>query len=166
MAKYLFKRLLHGLVSIVIVVAIVMVMIYSLLDRNLIFAQDSTYSHMANNAKVTYRYQRWEEYGYLDYVTYSDYLNQLVKQGTIDADTRSKKKRQNGKIALLCARMVFFLLFRKAIPVLNDIQKNGDFIWFKADNGLFPDGRQIYKGRWIVFQLFFFAEVFIKRAKR
>ena len=97
MAKYLFKRLLHGLVSIVIVVAIVMVMIYSLLDRNLIFAQDSTYSHMANNAKVTYRYQRWEEYGYLDYVTYSDYLNQLVKQGTIDADTRSKAVALNRK---------------------------------------------------------------------
>ena len=99
MAKYLFKRLLHGLVSIIIVVAIVMIMIYSMLDRNLIFAQDSTYSHMANNSKVTYRFQKWEEYGYLDYVTYSDYLNQLVKEGTIDEDTRSKAVALNRKQA-------------------------------------------------------------------
>ena len=99
MAKYLFKRLLHGLVSIIIVVAIVMIMIYSMLDRNLIFAQDSTYSHMANNSKVTYRFQKWEEYGYLDYVTYSDYLNQLVKEGTIDEDIRSKAVALNRKQA-------------------------------------------------------------------
>ena len=99
MAKYLFKRLLHGLVSIIIVVAIVMIMIYSMLDRNLIFAQDSTYSHMANNSKVTYRFQKWEEYGYLDYVTYSDYLTQLVKEGTIDEDIRSKAVALNRKQA-------------------------------------------------------------------
>ena len=76
-----------------------MIMIYSMLDRNLIFAQDSTYSHMANNSKVTYRFQKWEEYGYLDYVTYSDYLNQLVKEGTIDEDIRSKAVALNRKQA-------------------------------------------------------------------
>ena len=32
MTKYLFKRLLHGLVSVVIVVGCVMTMIYSLMD--------------------------------------------------------------------------------------------------------------------------------------
>ena len=51
MTKYLFKRLLHGLVSVVIVVGCVMTMIYSLMDRNLIFAQDTTYSHQSNNQK-------------------------------------------------------------------------------------------------------------------
>ena len=51
MTKYLFKRLLHGLVSVVIVVGCVMTMIYSLMDRNLIFAQDATYSHQSNNQK-------------------------------------------------------------------------------------------------------------------
>ena len=34
-------------------------------------------------------YQRWEEYGYLDYVTYNDYLNQLVQDGELDEETRS-----------------------------------------------------------------------------
>ena len=67
MTKYLFKRLLHGLVSVVIVVGCVMTMIYSLMDRNLIFAQDATYSHQSNNQKKVYKYQKWETYGYLDY---------------------------------------------------------------------------------------------------
>jgi len=89
MTKYLLKRLLFGVFSIIIVVAIVMIMIYSLLDRNLIFAQDTVYSHQANNQKTTYKYQKWEEYGYLDYVTYSDYLSLLVDNGEIDEETRS-----------------------------------------------------------------------------
>ena len=67
-----------------------MTMIYSLMDRNLIFAQDATYSHQSNNQKKVYKYQKWETYGYLDYVTYADYLNALKAKGEIDEDTRSK----------------------------------------------------------------------------
>ena len=89
MVKYLFKRLLQGLVSVVIVVVCVMVMIYSLMDRTLIFAKDTNYSHQSNNQKVAYRYEKWETYGYLDYVTYADYLNDLTVKGEIDEDTRS-----------------------------------------------------------------------------
>lgn len=59
-------------------------------DRNLIFAQDATYSHQSNNQKKVYKYQKWETYGYLDYVTYADYLNALKAKGEIDEDTRSK----------------------------------------------------------------------------
>lgn len=88
MAKYLLKRLLHGLLSIIVVVAIVMIMIYSLLDRNLVFAADPVYTKMANNQKEAYKYRLWEEYGYLDYVTYADYINELCNNGTIDEETR------------------------------------------------------------------------------
>lgn len=89
MAKYLFNRVLHGLFSIVIVVAIVMILIYSLMNRDLVFANDPTYSHQNNNAKIVYKYQKWEEYGYLDYVTYADWLTELVTKGEIDEETRS-----------------------------------------------------------------------------
>ena len=41
MTKYLINRILRGICSIVIVVGIVMVMVYSALARNLIFAADS-----------------------------------------------------------------------------------------------------------------------------
>ncbi len=88
MTKYLLKRLLHGLVSVCVVVAIVMIMIYSLLNRDRVFATDSTYTHTANNGQIAYSYQKWEEYGYLDYVSYADYLMELVESGEIDAETR------------------------------------------------------------------------------
>ena len=90
MAKYLLKRIIFGLLSVMIVVAVVMVMIYSLLNRDLVFAQDSVFSHQANNQKEAYKYQKWEEYGYLDYVTYADYINALLKQGDIDEEIKKK----------------------------------------------------------------------------
>lgn len=88
MTKYLIKRVIHGAISIVIVVGIVMMLIYSLMDRNLIFASDSNYSHQKNNQKVTYRYQKWEDYGYLNYVSYADYLNELKDKGEISEEDR------------------------------------------------------------------------------
>ena len=88
MAKYLCKRILHGLFSIVCVVAIVMIMIYSIMDRNLIFAKDTNFNHQNNNGKIVYKYQKWEEYGYLDYVTYADWLVSLVDAGEINETTR------------------------------------------------------------------------------
>lgn len=89
MAKYFLKRLLHGAVAIIIVVAVVMVMIYSLLDRNLVFAMDELYTKQNNNQKVSYRYTKWEQYGYMDYVTYQEYLTDLVNSGEMDEETRS-----------------------------------------------------------------------------
>lgn len=89
MAKYLLKRLLHGLLSVIVVVMLIMIMIYSLLDRNLVFAQDPTYTKQQNNQKTAYKYQKWEEYGYLDYVPYADYMNALAASGEIDEETRS-----------------------------------------------------------------------------
>ena len=86
MVKYLFKRLLHGAFSIFCVVGIVMMLIYSALDRNLIFASDTNYTHQSNNNKISYMYTKWEEYGYLDYVPYADWLQSLVQSGELSAE--------------------------------------------------------------------------------
>lgn len=67
----------------VIVVGIVMVMVYSALDRNLIFAADSMYTRVKSNAKEVYMMQQWERYGYVDYIPYSDYMRQLVRDDEI-----------------------------------------------------------------------------------
>ena len=60
MTKYVFRRLLHGLISIVIVVAIIMIMIYTLMNRNLIFAADPLFTKTANNQRIAYTYNNWE----------------------------------------------------------------------------------------------------------
>ena len=102
MTKYLLRRILHGIVSVCIVVGIVMVMIYSMLDRNQIFASDPQFSKVSNNDKTVYKYRTWKEYGYIDYITYADYLQKLTNDGVIDEETRSKaatigRKAENDK---------------------------------------------------------------------
>ena len=88
MKKYLIRRILHGLVSICLVVAIVMIMIYSLLNRDMIFAQDPQYTKVSNNQQVVYKYRNWQNYGYIDFLQYADYLQMLVNNGEIDEETR------------------------------------------------------------------------------
>ncbi len=90
MVKYLLKRILHAILSVIAVVMIVMILIYSLMNRQLIFSSDPVYAKTTNNAKQTYMLRKWEEYGYLDYVTYADYLQMLTDSGEIDEDTRAK----------------------------------------------------------------------------
>lgn len=89
MNKYLINRVIRGFLSIIIVIGIVMIMIYSLLDRNLIFANDAIYTKSANNQKEIYKYSKWEEYGYIDYVHYSEYCTALVKSGELTEDERA-----------------------------------------------------------------------------
>ena len=89
MGKYILKRLLHGAFSAVCVVLIVMVLIYSLLDRSTIFAGDPNYSKMQSNARITYEQSRYKVFGYVDYVPYADYVNALARSGEIDDETRS-----------------------------------------------------------------------------
>ena len=89
MGKYVVKRLLHGLFSIVMVILIVMILVYGLMDRMKIFKTDGQYTKQANNQRTTYMYQKWEEYGYLDYLPYNDYLTMLQESGEIDEATHS-----------------------------------------------------------------------------
>lgn len=87
MTKYLLSRVFRGALSVVIVVGIVMVMIYSCLDRNLIFANDPSFSHQKNNAQEVYKMQQWERYGYVDYIPYADYLTGLLSSGQISRES-------------------------------------------------------------------------------
>lgn len=93
MTKYLLKRLLHGLLSVVAVVALVMMLIYSLMDRNLIFANDPQYTKLNNNIKKIYQYQQWKAYGYIEYDNYDDFISRLHSTGEMsDSDYEAAKK--------------------------------------------------------------------------
>ena len=88
MTKYLIRRILHGIISIFIVVAIVMVMVYSMIDRNQVFAKDPMFTKVSNNKKIMYKYRKWQEFGYIDYITFSDYMQKLYQNGEVDEETR------------------------------------------------------------------------------
>ena len=85
MTKYLLSRILRGMLSIVIVIAIVMLMVYSLLDRNKVLGDD--YYKARNNDQIVKKYSTWENYGYVDFVPYDEYLKELLKVGDIDQET-------------------------------------------------------------------------------
>ena len=77
----------RGIISIILVVLIVMVLIYSLMNKESIFATDPVFSKQKMNNKVVYQYQQWEKYGYLDYVSYADWLKEELGKGNVsDAD--------------------------------------------------------------------------------
>ncbi len=83
MGRYLLWRIVRGLVSVVIVVGIVMVLVYSGLDRELVFASDPVYSKQASNGRTVYKMQQWEKYGYVDYIPYTEYLLAKVREGAL-----------------------------------------------------------------------------------
>ena len=83
MTKYLISRILRALFSVVLVIGIIMIMIYSFLDKQSIFANDPTYTKMKLNTKEVYMMQQWEKFGYLDYVPFADYLQDELKAGRL-----------------------------------------------------------------------------------
>ena len=85
MGRYIWGRILRGLLSVIAVVGIVMVLVYSCLDRQLVFAADPVYSKQTGNSREVYKMQQWEKYGYVDYVTYAEYLQSMVRDGELSA---------------------------------------------------------------------------------
>ena len=83
MTRYLLGRIVRGILSAFVVVAVVMVMIYSFLDKQSIFANDPAFAKQKSNAKQVYQMQEWERYGYLEYIPYGDYVQQQVNEGKI-----------------------------------------------------------------------------------
>lgn len=86
MTKYLLSRLLRGIVSIILVVLIVMLLIYTLMDRQQVVAGDSNWQKQSFNDRTVYEYQQWEKFGYLDYVSYSDWMQEQLNSGEITED--------------------------------------------------------------------------------
>lgn len=86
MTRYLISRILRSLFSVIVVVAVIMVLIYSSLPKQSIFAADPVFTKQKNNQKITYQMQQWERFGYLDYVPYADYLVELKKNGELSEE--------------------------------------------------------------------------------
>ena len=97
MTKYLIQRILKALISVIIVVGVVMVMIYSFLNKQSIFATDPVFTKQKSNAKEVYMMQQWELFGYLDYVPFSEYLLDEQRQGNLAAEDYSAAAKLGNK---------------------------------------------------------------------
>lgn len=86
MLKYFLQRVLRGCFSVVIAISVTMVILFVWMDKTQIFAEDEQYHKLSNNQKITYAYTMWEKYGYLDLVSYTDYVNALAVDGEISGE--------------------------------------------------------------------------------
>ena len=85
------------MISIIIVVGVVMVLIYSCLDKTMIFQGDPVYSKMKSNGKEVYMMQQWERFGYVDYIPYTDWLKELLMNDEIDQETYNSVSKFGNK---------------------------------------------------------------------
>jgi len=81
---YIWNRLLRSVISILIIMLIVFTMVYTLVPRDNIFFEDSTYRKLGGKSddKTEYVYSTWEKLGYLDYVRINDYCLTLYEAGS------------------------------------------------------------------------------------
>ena len=75
MGKYILKRLLKSVVSLFAVMSIIIVMIFELIPRNKIFANDPAYKKIRGDNKTVYTYQKYEQLGYLDFQRKPEYCS-------------------------------------------------------------------------------------------
>lgn len=82
MKKYILMRILRSILSLVAVVFIIMLLIFQLMDRNNIFMGSDLSAALVKqsgvNNKTLFKYRTWQEYGYLNYVSYNDYIVELA----------------------------------------------------------------------------------------
>ena len=80
MKNYMLKRILFSVFSLLVVIATVMLLVYTLINRNVIFQMDDTWNKKSSNDRTIYEYTQYTKYGYLSYVDYSAFLKNKYEQ--------------------------------------------------------------------------------------
>ena len=76
MGKYIWKRIFFSILSLLVVVWAVMLLVYSLTDRSVIFQTDDVWNKRSNNERTIYEYTQYQKYGYLEFDNYTTFLQQ------------------------------------------------------------------------------------------
>ena len=79
MRKYMFKRILFSVFSLLVVIMIVMLLVYTAINRNVIFQTDDTWNKKSNNDRAYYEFNQYRKYGYLTFVDYTNFLQKKYK---------------------------------------------------------------------------------------
>ncbi|MBO4679881.1 MAG: ABC transporter permease [Lachnospiraceae bacterium] len=74
MKKYLFKRILFSIFSLLVVVVLVMIMVYSLIEKSAIFQTDDTWNKKSNNDRGLYELVQYQKFGYLTFEDYTTFV--------------------------------------------------------------------------------------------
>ncbi len=82
MGKYILNRILRSLVSLVAIMTLTIVLIYSLMDRDTLVSKQPELSKKSNNDRISFKYQVWEEYGYVETYDYRSFCAIKYKTGS------------------------------------------------------------------------------------
>ena len=74
MRKYMFKRILFSIFSLLVVVMVVMLLVYTAIERSVIFQTDDVWNKKSANDRAIYEYTMYSKYGYLNFVDYTTFL--------------------------------------------------------------------------------------------
>ncbi len=77
MKKYMLKRILFSIFSLIVVVMIVMILVYSLIDRKVIFQSDDIWNKKFLNDRTAYEYSQYQKFGYMVTAEYGAFLKGL-----------------------------------------------------------------------------------------
>lgn len=75
MGKYILNRILRSLLSLVAVMILTIVLIYSLMDRDALVTKQDGFNKHINNARVTFTYEVWQNYGYVETYSYTNFCH-------------------------------------------------------------------------------------------
>ena len=81
---YYSKRIIRSILSVLVIMTVIFVMVYSLVPRDNIFFEDSTYAKLASKPddRYLYKLRTWQKLGYIKYETLNDYCSSLYDVGT------------------------------------------------------------------------------------
>lgn len=81
---YYLKRIIRSIISILLVISIVFVLVYSLVPRERIFNSDDTIVKLGGkpDEKLQYQMRTWQRLGYIDYENMSSYCSSLYETDT------------------------------------------------------------------------------------
>ncbi len=99
MKKYMLKRILFSIFSLLVVVLVVMLLVYNLTDRSAIFQDDGTWNKKNNNDRAMYEYTMYQKYGYLNFTTYGSFLQQ--KYMATDGENYSNNPQYKADVNVL-----------------------------------------------------------------
>ena len=81
MKKYMLKRILFSIFSLLVVVMVVMFLVYTCIHRDVIFQTDDMWNKKSNNERTIYEYNQYQKYGYCTYVDYAMFVkNKYVEK--------------------------------------------------------------------------------------
>ena len=80
MKKYIAKRVAFSLFSILVVLLTVMTLVFSLIERSVIFQTDDTWNKRSLNDRTYYEYSQYQKYGYVEMANFTGFLSQKYSE--------------------------------------------------------------------------------------